>query len=548
MSNGGEELVSVIVPLLNEEENIGPLYKRLAEALSLVPLGHEVILVDDGSTDSTPKRLCELARADPRVKIVRLASNLGQHRAIMKGFEGSSGSMIVTLDGDLQNPPEEMPKLISRLSEGFDVVAGWRRDRKDSRVRAFSSRLLSLFASVATGVRMRDYGCMLRGYKREVLQAVAKYGRHTPFIPTLVTSMGARTCEIQVRHDARERGTSKYSFVGLLGLYFNLVSDFFHLRFGFEPRRRTGARGRIAFFGYGLVGHACFRTLVDMGYDIVCVVTHRDDPREDRWFPSVADLARKKRIEVLSPGSVNEPGVAIALKKARPDLLLSVFYREILPVDILGIPRVGSVNLHPALLPRYRGMASLNWAVIKGEKRTGVTLHHMTEKVDSGDIIGQQPFEIDNEDTIETVYAKAVTASQEILAKFLPAVLSGNAPRIPQDETGSTYFGRRTPGDGRIDWTKSAQEIRNLIRGVTHPFPGATSSLRGRKLWIWEAREIDMAGSPGSIIGSGNGSFIVGTGRGAIAVTRAQPEGEEETNGSSALDRLGCSTGDHFDD
>jgi methionyl-tRNA formyltransferase len=288
--------------------------------------------------------------------------------------------------------------------------------------------------------------------------------------------------------------------------------------------------------------------LVDAGFDVACVVTHRDDPSENAWFPSVRDLARKARMPVLLPKSARDPSVLSVLSKAKPDLILSVFYREILPANVLRTARVAAVNLHPALLPQYRGRASLNWAVIRGERRTGITLHHMVEKVDSGEIIGQEAFEIEREDTIDEVYQKTVTASRDILRRLLPAVLEGTAPHMPQDETKASYFGLRTPEDGRIDWNSSAEEIRNLVRGLTHPFPGAFTSIDGRRLWIWAAQATEGKGKPGSIICARDGALEVGTGYGRLAVTRAQLEGRKETDGASALGESPWSLGDRFDD
>ncbi|MFQ5904980.1 MAG: formyltransferase [bacterium] len=547
MSVYGQVLVSVIVPLLNEEENVRPLYERLRRSLSFLSHESEIILVDDGSTDATLEKLREVAGADSSVKLVPLSQNLGQHGAILEGFRRSRGDILVTLDGDLQNPPEEIPKLVEKLTEGFDVVAGWRMARKDSRPRLLVSLVLNLFASLATGVKMRDYGCMLRAYRRCILESVSRYGRHTPFIPTFVTSMRAKTCEVPVGHERRMRGKSKYGLAALLFLYLNLMLDFTHIKMGFRPRNKRGFEPTIAFFGYGLVGHACLEFLLRMGNDVVYVVTHADDPEEDMWFPSVRHLAARSEIPVVSPENASDPLLAGTLQKLKPDLILSVFYRQILPKEVLEIPRLGAVNLHPSILPKYRGRCPLNWAIISGEKRTGVTLHYMTERPDSGDIIGQIQFEIEGDDNIRTVYEKTVDASRRILRRFLPAILEGTAVRIPQDDSEASYYGRRTPEDGRIDWEKDAEEIRNMIRGVTHPFPGAFSFLRGKKLLIWEALVSDRSGMPGAIMGTENGSFLVGTGRGSLILKRVQVEGEDETDGGAVLNMLGVKPGDRLE-
>jgi methionyl-tRNA formyltransferase len=547
MSAGRQVLVSVVIPLFNEEANVEPLYRRLKQSLALLSYQTEILMVDDGSTDGTLSRLRELARRDESLIILRLGKNLGQHRAILEGFLRSEGDVIVTLDGDLQNPPEEIPRLVRNLLSGFDVVAGWRRERSDSHLRLFISGSLNLFASIATGVKMRDYGCMLRAYRREILDAVLRFGRHTPFIPTLVTSMGARACEVVVGHERRTRGRSKYGITRLIFLYANLLLDFFHVRMGFRAHGAGGKARGVAFFGYGPVGCECLAALLEMKQRITCVVTHADDPGERIWFPSVMELARENGISVIAPADVRDPSLARALKKQRPDLILSVFYRQILPRELLAIPRRGAVNIHPSLLPKYRGRAPLNWAIIEGEKKTGVTLHYMSEKADTGDIIDQIEFEIAPGDTIATLYEKAVAASRKILESNLMAVLGGNARRTPQNEELATRFGRRTPEDGRIDWMAPAGKIRDLVRGVTHPFPGAFSSIRGERLYIWQVSVLDREGEPGIILDALNGSFAVGTGKGAVVIERAQNEGGPELSGREIMRALGLEGGDRFD-
>ena len=539
-------VVSIVIPLLNEEENLRPLYERLKSSLSHLPCESEIIFVDDGSTDSTLRELQDVAENDPGVKVVPLKQNVGQHAAILEGFKRSKGEVIVTLDGDLQNPPEEIPRLVGKLSEGCDVVAGWRKGRKDSRLRLFLSAFLNLFASLATGVRMRDYGCMMRAYRREVLESVSAYGRHTPFIPTLVTSMGSKTCEVPIRHEPRKKGRSKYGLIGLLSLYFSLLTDFIHIKMGFRPGGKKSSLRKIAFFGYGLVGHACLKFLLTTKHSVVCVVTHADEPDEELWFPSVHDLAAGNNIPVLMPLKVGDAIVTETVDRLEPDLILSVFYRQILPRRLLDIPRLGAVNLHPSLLPGYRGRCPLNWAIINGEKKSGVTLHYMSLKADTGDIIDRLEFEIADDDDIKTVYDKTVSASLQILKKSLPTILRKTIG-TPQDETEASYYGRRTPEEGRIDWARGAGEIHNLIRGVTHPFPGAFSFIKDKKLFIWKADVSDRGGVPGTIIGTANGSFLVGAARGALMLKRAQIEGEAETDGTAALHRLGLKQGDRFD-
>lgn len=292
---------------------------------------------------------------------------------------------------------------------------------------------------------------------------------------------------------------------------------------------------RTAVFGYSDTGHACLKFLLDRGEDVVLVVTHADDPNEARWFPSVAELARSKRLE---PMIVDDPRNPIALARIeafRPDLLLSFYYRGILPERLLGLPPLGAYNMHGSLLPKYRGRAPVNWAVLRGESVTGATLHVMTEKPDAGDIVDQEEVPIGPDDTAGEVQARVTAAAVKILERRLEDLKKGTAPRRPQDESAATTFPRRGPEDGRIAWARTAQEVHNLVRAVTHPYPGAFTDIFGGKTFIWKTRLPHLGAHdnfPGQIRAERGKLYVACEDDRYVEILRLQREGEEETDGA----------------
>ena len=217
--------VSVVVPACNEELNLAELLERVTAAVE--PLGtFEIIVVDDGSTDGTWPLLQEAAVRDPRVVAVRLQRNFGQHPAVTAGFARARGEVVVTLDADLQNPPEEIPKLVARLGDDCDVAAGWRKPRRDDWRRKVASRLLNRMVCRATGVPLHDYGCMLRAYKRRVIRLLLQCPELNRSTTGLVAWLGVRIVEVPVEHHLRARGRSRYGFWHLLHMSFDFLTGF----------------------------------------------------------------------------------------------------------------------------------------------------------------------------------------------------------------------------------------------------------------------------------------------------------------------------------
>lgn len=271
---------------------------------------------------------------------------------------------------------------------------------------------------------------------------------------------------------------------------------------------------RILLFGYGEMGRAGLEFLLGRGETVSAVVTHRDDPKEKRWFRSLAELAG----EAMVPVEYGEDLDGLP-RRARPDLILSFYYREMIPMRILeGAPR-GALNVHGSLLPKLRGRAPLNWALVEGEARTGVTLHHMVKAPDAGDIVAQRGWDIGPRDTAKTLFDRAVSEAKILLSEIWPKILDGSAPRIPQDASKATYRGRRRPEDGRIDWTSPTRRIDGLVRAVTDPFPGAFTFVKGSKLMIWQGVPAEGRGIPGTALDAST----VATGDGAYRIERMEP-------------------------
>ena len=230
---------------------------------------------------------------------------------------------------------------------------------------------------------------------------------------------------------------------------------------------------RAVVFAYHDVGARCLRALLEAGVEVPLVVTHRDDPKETIWFASVADFSRQQGIEVFE--DLPDEEIESKVAKLKPEFIFSFYYRRMLPPSILGLAKRGAFNMHGSLLPKYRGRAPVNWAVLKGETETGATLHEMVAKPDAGRIVDQERVPIGPDETAADVFKKVTDAAEVVLRRSMKGLTDGTAKLKEQDLSAGSYFGGRRPEDGRIDWSKSAREIHNLVRAVAPPYPGALS-------------------------------------------------------------------------
>ena len=236
--------LSIIVPLFNEEECLVPLYNQLIAVLSRLGKTFEIIFINDGSSDGSYAVLCRLAEADPKVKVINLRRNFGQTAAMSAGFDHARGEIIIPMDADLQNDPVDIPLLLEKLAEGYDVASGWRKDRQDKEViRIFTSRMANWMIGLFTGVKLHDSGCSLKAYRAEVLRGTRLYGEMHRFIPALANLMGARICEVPVTHHPREFGKSKYGFKRILKVLLDLITVKFLADFSTKPLYMFGGIG-----------------------------------------------------------------------------------------------------------------------------------------------------------------------------------------------------------------------------------------------------------------------------------------------------------------
>ncbi len=285
------------------------------------------------------------------------------------------------------------------------------------------------------------------------------------------------------------------------------------------------SRPRILFFGYSEVGYECLSLLLERGDNVIALITHADNPNEKIWFQTPALAAKEKGVPVFTPESVNNDEWRTKIAALECDLILSVYYRHMIGTKILAMPRLGAWNIHGSLLPKYRGRAPINWAVLHGEKRIGMTLHRMVKSADAGAIVDQEGVEIGPRDTAEQAFRKVLPCARRVLARQIDALLAGTARETPQDESQVTYFGGRKPEDGRINWTQTSKQIFNLVRAVTDPYPGAFTDVGPARLMVWWAEPASpiaqaKRGAPGEIISVA--PLVIRTGDGALELTKVE--------------------------
>jgi methionyl-tRNA formyltransferase len=245
---------------------------------------------------------------------------------------------------------------------------------------------------------------------------------------------------------------------------------------------------RAVVFAYHNVGARALRTLLAGGMQVELVLTHPDDPGEAIWFESVAAVAAEHGIPVALVDLSVPPELQARVAAIHPDYLFSFYFRRMLPPALLATARIAALNMHGSLLPKYRGRVPVNWAVLHGERETGATLHVMEAKPDAGDIVAQQAVPILPDDTAKDVFDKVTVAAEIALWSVLPQLMRGQLPRRPNPLAQGSYFGGRKPEDGRLDWTRPAAELYNLIRAVAPPYPGAFFESGGRRLVVARAR------------------------------------------------------------
>lgn len=291
-------------------------------------------------------------------------------------------------------------------------------------------------------------------------------------------------------------------------------------------------------------GVVCLATLLELGAEVAAVFTHADAPGDRGWFRSVRELAAARGLPVFVDQPLDAPEWLARLRAWAPDVLFSFYYRRLLPQAVLDVPARGAFNVHGSLLPRYRGRCPTNWVLVHGERETGVTLHHMVARADAGDIVAQRAVPIAPDDTAITLYRKQAAAAAAMLRAVYRQLCAGTAPRRTMDIAAGSYFGGRGPADGRIDWRRGARQLYDLVRAVTHPYPGAFADWRGAPLLVWWARPEggDGGGRPGEIAGIDDG-VVVQAGAGRLRLLRVRAADDDERPAAEWARRAGVAEG-----
>jgi methionyl-tRNA formyltransferase len=298
---------------------------------------------------------------------------------------------------------------------------------------------------------------------------------------------------------------------------------------------------RAVVFAYHSMGVRALSALLGLGLEVPLLLSHEDDPEENRWFESVRDLAGWAGVPCIAPADPNDPDVLDAVRACAPDWIFSFYYRRLLGPDLLSVPVKGAYNLHGSLLPRYRGRVPVNWAVLHGERETGVSLHRMVEKPDAGALVDQEAVAILPNDTAHTVFQKLICAAERLLLRTVPLMIAGRHVETPQDLSAGSYFGGRRPEDGRVDWDASAWEVHNLIRAVAPPYPGAFTDIGGRRLDIlgsWYGGEAALGHHP-RLYWEGNACYADLSDGQRLRLTRVASGGCELTR-NGFVECFGC--------
>jgi methionyl-tRNA formyltransferase len=297
---------------------------------------------------------------------------------------------------------------------------------------------------------------------------------------------------------------------------------------------------RIVFIGTGEIGVPTLRALLDSEHEVVAIVTQPDKPvgREQRIEPppikkALIGRARPPGAPIFQPGRIKDPQTIEEIRRLTPDLIVVVAYGQILPRDVLEIPRVACLNLHASLLPRWRGAAPVQAAIAAGDCETGITVMYMDEGLDTGDILSQRNLEILRNDTGGSLHDRLAQIAPEALLESLRLLAAGNAPRIPQDNARATYAPKLKREHGQIDWSESAEAIERKIRAY-NPWPGAFMKLDRQNLKVFSASIVDLNGQPGGILRSDK-DLIVAAGKGALSLAEVQLEGKRRMSAGEFL-------------
>jgi len=305
---------------------------------------------------------------------------------------------------------------------------------------------------------------------------------------------------------------------------------------------------RIIYMGNGKRGVMCLKELLDAGKNIVLVVVHPEgyDKHATRWDETVKSTAQSHDLPIFAPEKINTKESIAALREYHPELIILGGYGQIIRRGVLDIPEHGILNLHGGPLPRYRGSSPINWSIINGETRSACTVIFVDKGIDTGDIAAQQEFAIGPDDTALTIQKRTFEIFPKLLLQVVDDIENGTVTRTPQDESQAFYYHKRTPRDGKLDWNSmTARQVHDMVRALTHPYPGTFTFFRGKKLFIWKASllEQDIRGVPGRVCFRRKGGVIVIAGDRGLLIETVQEEGKEEMNARDYFTKTGVDLG-----
>ncbi len=304
---------------------------------------------------------------------------------------------------------------------------------------------------------------------------------------------------------------------------------------------------RVLMMGNHNIAVKCLEHLIEGPHDVVGVVGIPEDPGERAYYASLTDLARGHGIPVLTPKKVNAADVVDQLEAMKPDLITVISYRQLLKKRIIGIPPLGIINLHGAMLPRFRGASPINWVLIKGETETGVTIHYIDEKVDHGPIIAQRPIPISFDDTAVTLFDKVTDVGLELFRDVIGSFERGDVPTSPNRTEEGSYVYRRKPEDGVLDWTGRSADVYNMIRALVYPFPGAFTHFNGLKTVVWWGVPISIGPEdpkPGQLYRFDHSDqWAIAAGEGGILLEEIEIEGVGKGKPGSLFAKAGIEAG-----
>lgn len=520
-----KESVSVVIPAYNERKTIESVTKEALDVLDKLKIDYEIVLVDDGSIDGTGKVIDKLAR-NKRIRAVHHKTNKGFTGAIKTSLYSAKKHLVFLAPADGQFNFTELESFIDAI-RGSDVAIGYRVEKYKNLFRRINSWGFHFLGKVFLDIPFKEFSSVLMA-RRRVLESIeiTSKDRSAMFLLEFfhkAVKLKYKFVEVPIHWRKRRGGEPKASGIKALKIITNTFSEILKMWWRFRNNKEEIEKKRIIFIGGRDRGLKCIETLVKKGEKIIHIFCLKEDEHEkEKYSGEILKYAKQMNIPSTLTKSVKAQEFIDQIRSLGPDLIIVMGWRTIIPSEILKIPELGCVAVHESLLPKYRGFAPVNWAIINGEKETGVSLFFLDEGIDSGDIIDQKVIQIGPNDSAPKIYKRTLKASINILIENLDAIKKGDVERHEQDHELATYTSTRIPEDGQISWNNSALEIHNFVRALSYPYPGAFTLYKGEKVIIQKAsmppQRKFVGGIPGRVVSIGSGWVEALTGDGIIRI------------------------------